>query len=822
MLNMRLSPRRNRPRAGRGRAADRRFRPDVGVAALEDRRLLSTVTVSTNKDIVDGMTTSIADLIANPGPDGAISLREAVIAADNSTGDNEIDLKATTYTLTASTLPFGENDPRFGDLDVYGHGPNQTLTIKGAGSGKTIITSDVDRIFSFNPPYFRAGDNTQIAVVLSGMTLTGQNPSLSATNQDYAGGAFDFRGSSLTMTDVDVTGSTAVNGGGIALFPSDGGLVTIADSTFYRDFAMYGTATSDPAPRSNGGAIYIEGSGAVSISNTTITQNMTYWAPAVMPDRSVVPFGHPGNGGGIYDAGGAGSDLELHGVLVQTNATGQFGGPSDLDGGGVYTLSDTLTIDQGSVFSTNGALRHGGGLYTGSASATISNASIVTNGVQTSFNGPPRADDIYAGAGAATIRNSRVAYAFMNAGTPNTLIDTAPGATVDAANNWFGSNVPDPTLFGAGVTFAPNLIADVSAPKTDLAVGESVKVTFAITRNSLGLSGFSVPDGSPVSFAATHGTISPTTVGTVGGTATATFTPAAGYVGPASASAILDGGGNAIGFTVGNPQAAPKVTTQPQSQQLRVGQTVTFTAAASGNPTPTVQWQVSTNFGQTFADISGATSTTYSFRVAPADNNKMFRAVFTNSLGKATTGSALLTLALASVTGISVTGGPAGQVFPLLTQADGVRILPAGRHVDVPWLGLNVIGIGLDNLVGIAPSDIKVNGINVVDYGPVKISQVSFSPIVYALTLARPIDGPDRVTIQIDSPAVTPFTRRLDVLPGDVNDDGAVTIADAISVRDHLQSFGGVYLGWADVDGNGVIDLTDMNTVRKRIGQVLP
>jgi hypothetical protein len=774
---------------------------------------------------VDGTVTSIAALIANPGSDGAISLREAVIAADNSTGNNEIDLQATTYTLTASTFPFGESDPRFGDLDVYGHGPNQTLTIKGAGSGKTIITSNVGRVFSFNPPYFQPGDNAQIAVVLSGMTLSGQNTSLSTTIQDNAGGAFDFRGSSLTMTDVDVMRSAAVNGGGIALFPSEGGLVTIADSTFYRDFAIYDTATSDPAPRSNGGAIYIEGSGAVSISNTTITQNLTFWAPTHLPNTppdSFVPFGHPGNGGGIYDAGGAGSDLELHGVNVQTNETGQFGGPSDLDGGGVYTLSDTLTIDQGSVFSTNQALGHGGGLYTGAATATISNAALVSNGVQISFNGPPRADDIYAGAGTATIRNSRVAYAFMNAGTPNTLIDTAPGATVDAANNWFGSNVPDPTLFGAGVTFAPNLVADVTAPKTDLAVGESVKVTFAITRNSLGLSGFSVPDGSPVSFAATHGTISPTTLGTVGGTATATFTPAAGYVGPASALAILDGSGNAIGFTVGNPQAAPKVTTQPQSQGVRVGQTVTFTAAASGNPAPTVQWQVSTDFGQTFADISGATSTTYSFTVAPADNNKIFRAVFTNSLGKATTNSALLTVALASVTGVSVTWGPTGQVFPLLTQSDGVRVLPAGRNVDVPWLGLGVIRIGLDTLVGIPPSDIKVNGINVVDYGPVRIAQVSLSPIVYALTLARPIDGPDRVTIRIDSPNVTAFTRRLDVLPGDVNDDGVVTIGDAIAVRDHLQSSGGAYLGWADVDGNGVVDLTDMNDVRKRIGKVLP
>jgi hypothetical protein len=35
------------------------------------------------------------------------------------------------------------------------------------------------------------------------------------------------------------------------------------------------------------------------------------------------------------------------------------------------------------------------------------------------------------------------------------------------------------------------------------------------------------------------------------------------------------------------------------------GQTATFTVAASGNPAPTVQWQVSTNGGSTWSDISG-------------------------------------------------------------------------------------------------------------------------------------------------------------------------------------------------------------------------
>ncbi|MEE9168327.1 MAG: hypothetical protein V3U73_01105, partial [bacterium] len=46
----------------------------------------SGVTVTTSGDVVDGITTSIANLIANQGADGKISLREAITAANNTAG----------------------------------------------------------------------------------------------------------------------------------------------------------------------------------------------------------------------------------------------------------------------------------------------------------------------------------------------------------------------------------------------------------------------------------------------------------------------------------------------------------------------------------------------------------------------------------------------------------------------------------------------------------------------------------------------------------------------------------------------------------------
>ena len=50
----------------------------------------ATVSVTTTFDVNDGDTSSIDNLIAVPGPDGEISLREAIIAANNTSGPDTI------------------------------------------------------------------------------------------------------------------------------------------------------------------------------------------------------------------------------------------------------------------------------------------------------------------------------------------------------------------------------------------------------------------------------------------------------------------------------------------------------------------------------------------------------------------------------------------------------------------------------------------------------------------------------------------------------------------------------------------------------------
>jgi archaellum component FlaG (FlaF/FlaG flagellin family) len=75
--------------------------------------------------------------------------------------------------------------------------------------------------------------------------------------------------------------------------------------------------------------------------------------------------------------------------------------------------------------------------------------------------------------------------------------------------------------------------------------------------------------------------------------------------GTATVSATLDNGTQTASAEINKAVA---VTSNPTDQTVCDGATATFTATASGNPTPTVQWQVSTNGGGSFSDISGATS----------------------------------------------------------------------------------------------------------------------------------------------------------------------------------------------------------------------
>jgi len=88
--------------------------------------------------------------------------------------------------------------------------------------------------------------------------------------------------------------------------------------------------------------------------------------------------------------------------------------------------------------------------------------------------------------------------------------------------------------------------------------------------------------------------------------------------------------------------APPAITRNPATTVTRLGNTVAFTATASGGPLPSVRWQSKAPGAADFSDMPDATSTSLLVFAAPAAAGKLFRAVFTNPSGAAISTAAAL------------------------------------------------------------------------------------------------------------------------------------------------------------------------------------
>jgi hypothetical protein len=116
---------------------------------------------------------------------------------------------------------------------------------------------------------------------------------------------------------------------------------------------------------------------------------------------------------------------------------------------------------------------------------------------------------------------------------------------------------------------------------------------------------------------------------------------------PAYSLTAITLGGPAITLTT----SVPAVTTQPTASSAAAGTAATFSAAATGCPTPTYQWQRQAAGSTTWQDI--AESTTYRdvqtatltvASAAAAMSGDQFRAQIANSSGTATSNAATLTV----------------------------------------------------------------------------------------------------------------------------------------------------------------------------------
>ncbi|HVU33786.1 MAG TPA: immunoglobulin domain-containing protein [Opitutaceae bacterium] len=250
-----------------------------------------------------------------------------------------------------------------------------------------------------------------------------------------------------------------------------------------------------------------------------------------------------------------------------------------------------------------------------------------------------------------------ITYTSSNLGvatvTGNTVTILSAGSTTITANQAGNSNYLAATAVPQVLTInkASQTITFNSLP---VMVAGSPPYTLVATSSA----------GLPVSFASSNFNVAAT-----GGTNGSTLTIGSGG-GTANITATQIGNGNySAAAPVVQPltvNKAPVFTTQPGSATVNAGNGGNFVIVANGIPTPTFQWQISTNSGGSWSDISGATGTSYGISATTASQDGyQFRCVATNSIASVASNAAVLTVhyaptfTTAAANTFAVTGGNA-------------------------------------------------------------------------------------------------------------------------------------------------------------------
>jgi len=106
-------------------------------------------------------------------------------------------------------------------------------------------------------------------------------------------------------------------------------------------------------------------------------------------------------------------------------------------------------------------------------------------------------------------------------------------------------------------------------------------------------------------------------------------------------NALLEDGVG-LGTIVNDDIIPPSITAQPENFTACNGSNAMFMSQAFGDPTPTVQWQVSTNGGALWTDIPSQTTDMLMFTASISENGNMYRSIYTNSEGADTSYEATL------------------------------------------------------------------------------------------------------------------------------------------------------------------------------------
>jgi sugar lactone lactonase YvrE/lysophospholipase L1-like esterase len=259
---------------------------------------------------------------------------------------------------------------------------------------------------------------------------------------------------------------------------------------------------------------------------------------------------------------------------------------------------------------------------------------------------------------------------------------------------------------GFSLTFDPTALTFVSA-----AAGGGAEGATLLTNDSqkaLGRVGFliAMPAGQTwtsgtrelvvLTFEAAAGATNATTLITFGDT------PIVREVADASAGVL--GVSYRAGTITLDAAVLPVFATHPAAATITAGQTATFTAAATGTPTPSLHWEVSTNSGATFTAVtdgsiySGASTGSLTVTAAPVTlHNARYRAVATNAAGTVASDPAVLSVrgdARISPLALRFAGVKTGLTLTSVTEPQTITVNFQGASSawsvtsTVPWLNV--------------------------------------------------------------------------------------------------------------------------------------
>lgn len=266
----------------------------ITVPAVATAANSATIVVTSTQDVVNGDTSSVSALLANPGADG-ISLREAILATNNSPGTFTIDFAPS---LAGATIALSSQLPALrgggvtinGDVNVDGK-PSVTLNeapnYTGAGTGFTIASSsntlNAMTLSGFNdgvdidPPPLNsnalATHETFSANTVSNMDMKNIQQFGVIMGSMYLQGCGLYGGSSTPCTTDDTWNDTTITGNTIETLDTG---FAIKDSGAGDTFSNTTISNNVIAVQGNDGAISLEiGSNATgsSVSGALISHN---------------------------------------------------------------------------------------------------------------------------------------------------------------------------------------------------------------------------------------------------------------------------------------------------------------------------------------------------------------------------------------------------------------------------------------------------------------------------------------------------------------------------------------------------------------------